>query len=802
MAEPAPLLSLRHPKASLRKPESGRLAMVTLAGLSVLSPAFAQEATIDLPTLEIETAAPETQPAVRPIASRPVAQPAAAPVTPEVQPVFEDTAPPAASAGAGGLSPYADPAADYRPVASANTLLNQPLGATARTVTAVTGQVLADKNATSIRELARTTPGVTLGTGEGGNAFGDVMFIRGFKSTNDVFIDGQRNAGVAVNETFMAEQVEITKGPSGSIAGRGTTGGAINLVTKQAQDTDFLHLQGTVGTNALARGTADWNKIWSDKLKTRFNVMGQTANVAGRDESQDDRSGLAFATEYDVTDQLTLTFDMFHQEFHQMPDWGVPWDSVNNVPFTESAPGRPAVDRDTFYGVSDRDFHRAVQDVATLGLTYDFDSGLTLANKLRYSVSINDYVLSAPERPVQTAADPADWTMTSSPKSAYLVTETLANQTQALFDLDLAGIDHKVVAGFEISSERVDKSSYQGLTSEVGGGTAVENLAGCSLSIYDPDASACYDSSTDLVRGDPTQTDVLTKSVYLTDSFKLGDRWGLNAGIRWDDYDITRTSGTTKYDRHDLMFNWNAGVTYNLTPNGMVYAAYATSSNPMGQELDAGGGDYAGLDAAGQDLAPEKNTSLEAGTKWTVNDHLLLTAAVFRTTKDNARVNAGRGATATVDDSGKYKIEGYELGFAGAVTEKLELYGGATKMFSEILESSTASDIGKEFANVAHEQFNILATYHLTDRLSLGGQATWRGKVRGGTFAASDTTEIPAYWRFDAMASYQVNDKLTVSGRIDNLTDELYYDALYRSGAPFVYVAPGRSASITVDYKF
>jgi catecholate siderophore receptor len=32
--------------------------------------------------------------------------------------------------------------------------------------------------------------------------------------------------------------------------------------------------------------------------------------------------------------------------------------------------------------------------------------------------------------------------------------------------------------------------------------------------------------------------------------------------------------------------------------------------------------------------------------------------------------------------------------------------------------------------------------------------------------------------------------------------DETYYDALYRSGTPFVYVAPGRSASISVSMKF
>ncbi|MGB0904382.1 MAG: TonB-dependent receptor, partial [Mangrovicoccus sp.] len=657
---------------------------------------------------------------------------------------------------------------EYRAVNSGNTLLNQPLAETARTVNAITEQVIQDKNATSIRELARTTPGVTLGTGEGGNSFGDVLFIRGFKSSNDVFIDGQRNAGVAVGETFMAEQVEITKGPSGSIAGRGTTGGAVNLITKKAQDTDFLKSQTTVGTNDLARQTLDWNKVWNDKFKTRVNAMAQVAEVAGRDESQDDRLGLSFAAEYQATDQLTITADYFHLKFDQMPDWGVGWDSVNGVPFTEKASGRPTVDRDTFYGVPDRDFHEATQDVATIGFNYDFLNGLVFDNRTRYAEQVNDYILSAPERPDQSAADPDDWTLTASPKSVYQVTETLANTSTLTFDADLWGGKHTFVAGLDISKESISKSSYQGLTSEVGGGTAITNLAGCEVSIFDPNTDDCYDSSTDLVRSDPTKTEVLTKSIYLNDSFEVNERLSFNLGIRWDDYDIERKgvdgrSGEAyKYSRQDTMFNWNAGATFKVAPGGMIYAAYATSSNPMGQELDAGGGSYGGLDEAGEILNPEENTSLEIGTKWTFNDHLLLTAAAFRTTKDNARESVGRGPDAVTTDTGKYKVEGFEIGISGKVTDKLSVYGGATKMYSEILESATEDNIGLEFANIAHEQFNLLANYDVTDDLSIGGQATWRGKVNGGTFAANPETEIPSYWRFDLMADYHITDDASV----------------------------------------
>ena len=279
---------------SLRGHTASRsIGMMTAAAIGATSPAALYAQSSDepllLPGIEVETsepqaAKPKPQPAKKRAAATPAPRatpaPAPAPVVAEA-PVA--AAPAAPVAGENGLSPYANPEAGYQAVQSGNSLLTQPLVDTPRTVTAVTQEVLRDKNATSVRELARTTPGITLGTGEGGNAFGDVLFIRGFRSSNDVFIDGVRDSGVAVRETFMAEQVEITKGPSGSIGGRSTTGGAVNLVTKKAQDTDFVKTTTTFGTADLARQEVDWNKVWNDRFKTRIGAVAQVSDVAGRD---------------------------------------------------------------------------------------------------------------------------------------------------------------------------------------------------------------------------------------------------------------------------------------------------------------------------------------------------------------------------------------------------------------------------------------------------------------------------------------------------------------------------------------
>ena len=119
---------------------------------------------------------------------------------------------------AGALSadrnPYADAAAPYKvDHLQASGKFPEPLLNTPKTVTVLSKEVLADENATSLKQAVLNTAGVTLGTGEGGNAFGDRFFVRGFDTRNDVFIDGVRDSGVSVRENFFTEQIEILRGP-------------------------------------------------------------------------------------------------------------------------------------------------------------------------------------------------------------------------------------------------------------------------------------------------------------------------------------------------------------------------------------------------------------------------------------------------------------------------------------------------------------------------------------------------------------------------------------------------------------
>ena len=52
------------------------------------------------------------------------------------------------------------------------------------------------------------------------------------------------------------------------------------------------------------------------------------------------------------------------------------------------------------------------------------------------------------------------------------------------------------------------------------------------------------------------------------------------------------------------------------------------------------------------------------------------------------------------------------------------------------------------------------------------------------------------------MAEYRASDKVSLRLNVLNATDRTYYDTLYRSSVPFVYVAPGRQVQLTMSMSF
>jgi catecholate siderophore receptor len=688
---------------------------------------------------------------------------------------------------AGGLAadanPYADAAAPYKGDRLAGTKFSEKLVDTPRTVTVLTKEILEDKNATSLKEVARTTAGVTLGTGEGGNAFGDRFFIRGFDARNDIFIDGVRDPAISIRENFFTEQVEILRGPASSFAGRGTAGGAINIVTKQAGDRNFQKVETTYGTDQTKRITFDVNQAVSPTLSLRAGGLYQDAEVAGRNYVTDDRWGAFGALKWTPTDAFKVTANYVHTDLSGLPDFGVPYNRTARAPVTDIN-----VPRETYYGFVNRDFQKARQDFGTVIGELKITPDITLTNKTRLERSVLDYVGTLPSNATATTA-----TLTA--QSRYQVTDVVANVTDATFKFDTGGVKNTLVTGVEISQESVMRDNYTGLTSELNG-----ILTGNQLTVPISNPPNLFPFANAPQRSNnPTNINVDTKAVYAIHTANFQDIVILNGGVRYDDYNITGTSRTASTGVQSGMFNYNVGGVFKPVPYGSLYAAYATSSNPVGAELDATGTAYGGLvvnNTTFQALSPEENKSTEVGTKWELFDrHLLVTAALFETVKSNARETSGSNIIAGAE----YRVRGIDLGMGGKITDKWSVFAGAVFMESKVLKSIDATQVGAQLANIAHESFNLLTKYQLTEPWEIGGQATYASQIYGGTFGAVNGNVLPSHWRFDAFTEYRFDKHLKAKVSVNNIFDTVYYDAFYRSNTPFTFIAPGRSVWFTLQ---
>ena len=747
---------------------------------------------------------------------------------------------------AGGLrpdrNPYADAAAPYKvDRLQASGKFPEPLLNTPKTVTVLSKEILEDKNATTLKQAVLSTAGVTLGTGEGGNAFGDRFFIRGFDARNDVFLDGMRDAGVSVRENFFTEQVEILRGPGSSFAGRGTTGGAINIVTKQANtEKSFYNMDTTFGTDRTKRVVLDVNQVISPTLAVRAGGLFQDAGVAGRDYIKDDRDGGFVAVKWTPLDTVKLNASYIHTNLHGLPDFGVPY----YRPSTASTAGGPfpdfGVNRNNFYGFVNRDYYSIKQDIGTFGGEVAITPDLTLSNKTRIQRSVLDYIGTLPEAPVITNANPALWTLSANPQSRYQVTQNVANQTETTYKFDVAGWKNTALGGVEVSREIASIDKFAGLSSEAlpGGFSGTGSLPG--VNIYNPQFTNLPFNGSTTLTGLPTKIAIDTKSAYLIDTANYNDLVILNGGVRFDDYNIKVSGFGTQngvpnvfgaQEQHHGMPNFNLGIVLKPLPIASVYAAYATSSNPVGAEFDGTSAQYGGLAPSlngnpNQIFGPEKNKAIEVGTKWELFDrHLLVTAALFQTEKENARESRNVTSVATqtaacpfpgttvscISAGAAYRIQGIDLGVGGKITDKWSVFGGLVLMHSEVTKSLIppantilfTSNVGLPLSNVAHQSFSLLTKYQLTDIWELGGQAVYRSKMYGGTFlAANQGTSIPDYWRFDVFAEAKIDQNWTAKLFVNNITNNLYYDALYQSATPFVFVAPGRSASLVLSARF
>ncbi|NKE71728.1 TonB-dependent receptor [Candidatus Manganitrophus noduliformans] len=679
----------------------------------------------------------------------------------------------------------------YKPEAPASPKFTQPLVDIPQTVTVIPEAVIEERGATTLRDVLRNVPGISLQAGEGGGGPpADNLSIRGFNARTDLFIDGVRDFGGYFRDPFNISQVEVFKGPASSYAGRGSTGGAINLVSKRPLLDPFYGGTIGIGTDNYKRATLDLNQPLEGLQGTslRLNALWHDADVPGRDEVTNQRWGVAPSIAFGLDTPTRLTLSYSHLDQDNMPDYGIPWvpagnsDPVLATYADEAAP----VDFSNFYGLKDRDFDEVITDIATAEIAHDFSSSFSLRNLTRYGQTRRDSVTTAPRF---ADLDPGPATVQGTVINRNLQsrdqTDTiLANLTDLTLRFRTGGIDHAVTTGIEYSHE-----------------TSVNYLRTGPLSqtdLFNPNPDDPYPDS---VRRTGAKNDATAKAgaVYLFDTLGLGERWEVTGGLRWDYFDLDYQSRAadgmvTPLERTDRMLSWRAGVVFKPTANGSLYAAYGTSFNPAGEGLTLSSSVTA---AANVDTEPEESRTYEIGTKWNLfEERLAFTVALFRTEKTNARTQDPVDPTDVIVLEGKERVDGVELSVAGNVTDQWQLFGGYALMNSEVVESLNAAVVGNELANTPKHSFSLWTTHQLPWNLEVGGGAQFVGDRFSNV---NNQRTAPSYWHFDAMVAYRATESLTLRVNGFNLADEEYIQSV--GGGHFIPGA-GRSAIASADFQF
>ena len=645
-----------------------------------------------------------------------------------------------------------------------------------QTVVVVNRDLLDAQGATSLQDALRNVPGITIGAAEGGQ-IGNNINLRGFTARTDIYLDGFRDPGQYYRDVFDLDAVEVLKGPSSMLFGRGSTGGVINQVTKEPELKAFGEISATVGTSDRYRLTGDINQPLSDTAAARLNIYGQDMH-ATRDVLNNRDGGIAPSLRLGIGTPTQITLSALIQRNHDMPDYGLP--PIN---------GRPAhVNPKNWYGLTD---DRTIQSVNAFNarLEHAFSDGVNLRTQLQYSdyrtdareTAANSIVTSSGATLNRTLGNPTnlplqDLYVQLASHDRVIHDKLLDSQTDLTTKFATGAWEHTLITGVELARETYNNQAYtrNGLP---------------LLSLLDPMQEATPPNVTTTV-GNYAQSVSKTAAVYANDTIKFNEHWMFVAGVRRDRFDahISNTISKPAYAQQTVYFtSVRGGVIYQPSEKQSYYVSYGTSFNPVLEQLT--------LTSGTQSLAPTKNRSYEIGGKWNLMDDMLgINAALYKLEQTNARTQTASGEY-TLD--GNIRVRGAELSAVGHITDHWQIFSGYSYMDGRIVKALDGTQDNVP-ANTPRHTATAWTTYSFAQHWEAGGGPTYMSQ----RFAANtDKTSVGGYTRWDAMVAYH-QPSYDIRLNLLNLANKRYFDAVIPSDGGRAVPGIGRTALATFTYKF
>ncbi len=579
-------------------------------------------------------------------------------------------------------------------------------------VSAMSGTKIDEQGITDLGELTLYIPNVNINPGQAQPN----LFIRGvgsgtnagFEQSVGLYIDGVfsgRGQLAAVPLTMDLERVEVLKGPQGTLFGRNTIGGAINVTTARP-DHEFLAM-----VDALY-APDDGEQIYHLTLNG-----GLTDNLAGRlalrydamdgwwenkllDDEGPDRSNIygRGSLLFEPSEKLEIIAKYEYGDFEQNAKPLVIYQSDQPLNFRgeEVFPIIDDIDKAAFDINDDRE---TGTDVAALTVNWFLD----------FATLTSITAWSAYELNTQTNTD-------------YSVTPAL-HRTQNE-DFDQYSQELRLVSPGGEKLDWILGAYYEYNTLEV----SRVNTTG-DVALLGPLVSQPL-----IALGEPAPSqfdqDTRTWSLFAQGTYSLTDRWRVTAGLRYNDETkeldkrVTTNAGVRGVDlgapdlivlarpsdraiisdlrSHDFQglemdkdkWTWSLNTQWDATDNAMLYASVSTgfksggfdeayssegetvrtASNIFTGEPD--GGTIPGADASVLEYAEETVVAYELGAKMSLLEGAAeLNVAVFRSEYDDLQTSSLVGDVFRVGNAGESVSQGIELDGRWAATERLTLGG-------------------------------------------------------------------------------------------------------------------------------
>ncbi|MFC3067864.1 TonB-dependent receptor [Phenylobacterium soli] len=580
----------------------------------------------------------------------------------------------------------------------------------------------------TLEQALRNVPGITIAIGEGGTLNGDQFKIRGFDAKDDVYVDGLRDFGVYTRDSFAYEEVQVLKGPSGALFGRGTTGGAINTLSKQPKLDDFGAVDLFAGSGDYYRALADVNHRIGETSAIRLNLMGSNTGVVDRDLIYSKRWGAAVSGGFGLGTDTTAVVSYLHQHDHRRPDYGLiivqPPGSLTAMPASEYGVG---VERSAFLGFRN-DVDRTDADILTVRLTHKASEALTFTSDTRYGVYSRYFQYSTLDQcnaACTTALfdkDPATEAFGGIGGSSPYDMDAwgLQNISTARWDARFDRFRNQAILGVDLSKQVNDKSflayalpagvttrpnmphpivdpnpdfpaGYTLFTPIPGQNIACPKSGNCTTTVLGSTVFTNVAGTGTLAsRGESTDL-----GAFLTDRLWLIEELSLIGSLRLDRYtaelESTLYSGAASppggLKVRSSLTSPRVSVVFEPAADRTFYLSWGKSQTPQGTSVVGAG---TALTVTARDLAPEESEILEAGAKMAIpHTRLAATASVFQVKKDNAlQVDPATGFL-QAQSGERQEVKGLELSLAGKLTGAWQVSAAYSYLDAKIQDSSS-----------------------------------------------------------------------------------------------------------------